>query len=90
MCKYHLAARFQAESDLKRVRVVLFFFNKTLLHSLRRRQAGGGLTGGGLVRLQTENVSAYMLVNTAINQSVNAGSGCVSVSAFMPHPSLER
>lgn len=42
------------------------------------------------MRLQTANVSAYMLVNTAINQSVNKESGCVSVSlsalSCLTHP----
>lgn len=49
----------------------------------------GGLTGA-LVRIQTANVSGYMLINTPVNHSVNEESGCVSVSlsalSCLTHP----
>lgn len=55
----------------------------------RRWQNGGGLTGA-LVRIQTANVSGYMLVNTPVNHSVNEGSGCASISlsalSWLTHP----
>lgn len=52
---------------------------KALWHR-RRWQNGGGLNRG-LVRIQTANVFGYMLVNTAVNHSVDEGRGCVCQSA---------